>query len=268
LYISGDGLARGYLNQPALTAERFIPNPFTSSAGARLYRSGDLGRYRPNGQIEFLGRIDQQVKVRGFRIELGEIESILLTHPDVKEAAVLVQTNGSSSKQIVAYVVARHEATVTTDGLRTFLNTKLPNYMVPSVVLQLQALPLTSSGKVDRQALTARDQEHSATTQEYVAPRTPTETLLVKIWAQVLDQPEGALSIYDNFFERGGHSLLATQMMFEVSERLHVQMALRSLFEAPTVAEFAERILEAQAMEPPYEMPTITSLDRNRHRIR
>jgi acyl-coenzyme A synthetase/AMP-(fatty) acid ligase/acyl carrier protein len=248
LYIGGDGLARGYLRRPALTAERFVPNPFGGRPGTRLYRTGDVARYLPDGNIEFLGRADSQVKVRGFRIELGEIETVLEQHPAVRQCVALARedTPGDSSpvlgtgRRLVAYVVPKQMPGPTLSELRSFLKEKLPQYMLPSAFVFLDTLPLTPSGKVDRAALPAPDQIRPELEKTFVAPRTPVEIMLAEIWAKVLGLNE--VGVHDDFFELGGHSLLATQVISRVRDALHVEIPLRSLFERPTVAGLAERI--------------------------
>ncbi|MDJ0596984.1 MAG: amino acid adenylation domain-containing protein, partial [Pleurocapsa sp. MO_226.B13] len=206
LYIGGDGLARGYLNRPQLTQEKFIPNPFCNSQSERLYKTGDLARYRCDGNIEFLGRTDHQVKIRGFRIELGEIESVLNIHPQIQQAVVIATEELPENKRLVAYVVTS-ERSLSTNQLREFLKQKLPEYMVPSAFVILDTLPLTPNGKVDRFALPAPDGDFTVK-QEYVAPRTPSEEIVANIFASVLGVQK--VGIHDNFFELGGHSLLAT----------------------------------------------------------
>ncbi len=230
LYTGGDGLARGYLHRPNLTAERFVPNPFGTG---RLYRTGDRVRWRPDGNIEFIGRIDDQIKLRGFRIELGEIEAVLGQELGVREVIAMVREDVPGDKRVVAYVVG--EALDGTE-LRARLKGKLPEYMVPSVIVVLDALPLSPNGKVDRKALRAPE---LATTTELVAPRTPTEVGVAQIFAEILHVPAGAL---DDFFALGGHSLLATQVISRVRTTLGIELPLRTLFEAPTVVAFAERI--------------------------
>jgi len=243
IYIGGDGLARGYLNRPELTAERFVPNPFTQT-DARLYKSGDLARYRSDGNIEFLGRMDDQVKLRGFRIELGEVEAVLAQHPAVREAVVTVQEiQGDapeamlSDRRLVAYIVLQHQALVNNNDFRCFLKLKLPDYMVPSVVI-LKALPLTPNGKVDRRALPLAEAVRIEST-EVVVPRTSAEAVLTEIWAKLLGVRVG---VHDNFFELGGHSLLATQLISRISNTFQVEVPLRQLFETPTIADLAHYI--------------------------
>ncbi|HYO54438.1 non-ribosomal peptide synthetase, partial [Archangium sp.] len=239
LYIGGAGLARGYHGRPELTAEKFVPHPFSTRPGARLYRTGDRVRYLPQGELEYLGRLDSQVKLRGFRIELGEIESALGQHPEVKQAAVLVRKDGESPERLVAYVVAREGQKAETGALRAFLEERLPEYMVPSVFMALEALPLTTHGKVDRKALPAPEAS-GAEERAYVAPRTPTEQLLASLWAQVLHTDK--VGLHDNFFELGGHSLLATQVTSRVRSSFGVELPLRALFEAPTLEALASRL--------------------------
>jgi hypothetical protein len=238
LHIGGAGLARGYLNCPELTAERFIPHPFSDKPGARLYKTGDLVRYLSSGDIEFLGRMDQQVKIRGFRIELGEIEKVLSEHPEVFQSVVVAREEDPGDKQLVAYVVATAGATITGRELRAFLKERLPEYMAPSFFTFLEALPLSPNGKVDRKALPAPAQIRSEET--FSAPRTPIEKSLARIWADVLNLDE--VGIHDNFFELGGHSLKATQVISRVREALRLDLSVRVLFEAPTVAELALRV--------------------------
>ena len=238
LYIGGVGLARGYVRRPDLTGEKFIPDPFSGKPGARLYKTGDLARYRPDGNIEFLGRSDHQVKIRGFRIELGEIEGTLGQHPGVRQAIVLVQEDGPGDKRLVAYVAAEGEARPTANELRDFLKDKLPEHMVPAIFMLLDAFPLTVNGKVDRRALPTPDGWQPELDEVFVACRTPTEELLAAIWSQVLGVER--VGIYDNFFQLGGHSLLATQVVSRIREAFQVEMPLRRLFESPTVAGLAE----------------------------
>jgi amino acid adenylation domain-containing protein len=245
LYIGGDGLAREYLNHPELTAERFIPNPFTSKAKARLYKTGDLGRYLPDGNIEFLGRIDNQVKIRGFRIELGEIEAVLSQHPAVEETIVIATEDIPGDKNLVAYIVPNQEQIQTQEAqslvslLREFLKEKLPEYMVPRAYVVIESLPLTPNGKVDRRALPAPD-TLIFDKQNYLAPRTHVEEALVEIWAKVLGKEQ--VGINDNFFELGGHSLLATQLVSRIRDAFQIDLSVRNLFEAPTVGQLARYV--------------------------
>jgi amino acid adenylation domain-containing protein len=244
LAIGGVSLARGYLDRPDLTAERFVPDPFAAEPGARLYRTGDLARHLPGGDIEYLGRIDHQVKLRGFRIELGEIEAAVARHPGVREAVALVREDRPGDRRLVAYMVGTG-ASGTAPGvaeLRTYLKDSLPEHMVPAAVVRLDALPLTPSGKVDRHALPAPDQSAVQTTGEFVAPRTPLESLLASIWAEVLGLDR--VSVHDSFFDLGGTSLAATRATTLVQEVLPVELLLRHVFEAPTVARIAAHLEE------------------------
>jgi amino acid adenylation domain-containing protein len=226
LYIGGDGLAREYLNRPELTAERFIPNPFSSKPEARLYQTGDLGRYLPDGNIEFLGRIDSQVKIRGFRIELGEIEAVLSQHPAVEETIVIATEDIPGDKLLVAYIVPSPECQVlrgTSDSalmsdLSQFLKQKLPAYMLPRAYVVLESLPLTPNGKVDRRGLRAPDTLTLDMKEDYVAPRTSVEEVLVEIWAKVLGKEQ--LGVHDNFFELGGSFSTSNSTGFSNTRRL------------------------------------------------
>ena len=240
LYISSIGLARGYLNQPELTAEKFIPNPFSDEPGARMFKTGDLARFRLDGTIEFLGRLDNQVKIRGFRIELEEIEAVISQHPAVRKTAVIDRENGSGDKRLVAYVVSNQKQAPTIDELRCFLKRKLPEYMMQSAFVMLDALPLTPNGKLDRHALPASDQLRPDQSAMFVAPRTPIEQRIADICAQALGLEQ--VGVHDNFFELGGHSLLATQLISRLRQTFGMELPLRTLFEAPTVAELGDRI--------------------------
>ncbi|RYZ37961.1 MAG: non-ribosomal peptide synthetase, partial [Myxococcaceae bacterium] len=242
LYVAGAGVSRGYLRRPELTAERFLPDPFATEPGARLYRTGDRVRWLSEGTLEFLGRADDQVKVRGFRIEPGEIEQALSLHPAVRERVVVVQDDARGGKRLVAYVVGEGGATLETGALHAFLRDRLPEYMVPSAFVVLDALPLNTSGKVDRRALPAPETGLSRTGPR-VAPSTPTEVLLASLWAQVLGVPQ--VGAEDSFFELGGHSLLATQAMSRIRSAFGVELPLRALFEAPTVSRLALKVDEA-----------------------
>ncbi|QDL09660.1 non-ribosomal peptide synthetase [Brasilonema octagenarum UFV-E1] len=244
LHIGGVGLARGYWNKPQLTQEKFISSPF--EAGKYLYKTGDLARYRSDGNIEYLGRIDHQVKIRGFRIELGEIEALLASHPDVWESVVMLREDEPGDKRLVAYVVPQIEQSPTVTELRQFLKAKLPEYMIPSAFVLLQSLPLTPNGKVDRHAL-PKPELDSTLLEKFVAPRTPIEEMLAQIWAQVLKVEQ--VGIHNNFFELGGHSLLATQLVSRIRNIFKVELPLRSLFAAATVAELAQEIEQLQQQD-------------------
>jgi acyl-coenzyme A synthetase/AMP-(fatty) acid ligase/acyl carrier protein len=236
LYIGGAGVARGYAGQAGLTAERFVPDPFTEEGGGRLYRTGDIGRHRSDGEIEFCGRVDQQVKIRGFRVELGEVEAVLAQHAGVREAVVVARGDRDENSRLVAYVVTDQSAPSTTE-LRSFLREYLPDYMLPATFVQLSELPLTSNGKVDRRRLPAPDLQNPDPKRAYIAPRTHTETLIAEIWAEVLGVAR--VGIEDDFFELGGHSLIATQVMSRIRKALQVELPLRRIFETPTVAGLA-----------------------------
>ena len=244
LCIGGTGIAKGYLNQPQQTAERFVKDPFSPDASARMYRTGDLARFLPDGNVEFLGRIDQQVKIRGFRVEPAEIENVLKKHPAVQQVVVVPQGDKSGDKRLVAYVVSSKKPAPAADDLRSFLQEKLPDYMVPSAVVHLESLPLTRNGKVDVVALPSPDQVASLTEHIVIAPRNPVEEGLVEIWRQVLQLD--SIGVQDNFFDLGGHSLLATQVVSRVRSTFRVQLPLRSLFETPTVAGLANQIAQMQ----------------------
>uniref|UniRef100_UPI0029167AF9 non-ribosomal peptide synthetase n=1 Tax=Bradyrhizobium sp. SZCCHNRI1003 TaxID=3057275 RepID=UPI0029167AF9 len=239
LHIGGTGLARGYLRRPGLTAERFLPNPFTP--GERLYRTGDLVRWRADGELEFLGRLDSQVKLRGFRIELGEIEAALLAQPGVTQAAAVIREDGAG-KRLAAYVVADPEASTDISALRRQLQATLPDHMVPSAIVRLDRLPLSPNGKLDRNALPAPDRNREAGEQP---PRNPVETVLAGLFAEVLGLDR--VGINDNFFELGGHSLLAMQLIGQVRATLGIELPVRVIFTGPTVADIALHVEEALA---------------------
>ena len=236
LYIGGDGLARGYLSRPELTAEKFIPHPFSQEPGARLYKTGDLVRYQPDGNLEFLGRLDQQVKLHGFRIELGEVETVLRQHPAVQESVVLAREDGPGDKRLVAYLVPDQEPAPSVSALRGFLQAKLPEYMVPSAFVLLKALPLTPNGKVDRQALPAPGPARPMLEATFVAPVNAIEKTLAEIWAQILGLER--VGIHDNFFELGGDSILSLQVIAR-AKQAGLQLTLKQLFENQTIAQLA-----------------------------
>jgi amino acid adenylation domain-containing protein len=242
IHISGAGLARGYLNRPELTAEKFIANPFGVEPGARLYRTGDIGRYLPDGNIELIGRKDGQVKIRGFRIELGEIESVLSRHPKVREAVVVAREDRPGDKRLTAYVVGRGDQQPQADELKQFLKATLPDYMVPSAWVSLASLPHTPNGKINRAALPAPDEGQSDVAGELTAPSTNVEKILASIWAEVLRVER--VGIRDNFFDLGGHSLLAMQVLSRLRSVFSAEIPLRALFESPTIEELAQRIVD------------------------
>jgi surfactin family lipopeptide synthetase C len=240
LYIGGDGLARDYLQRPALTAETFVPNPFSQAPGARLYKTGDVVRYRSDGTVEFQGRQDYQVKLRGYRIELGEIEAVLAGYPGVNMAVVMVREDRPGDKSLVAYVVASHEPTPTSGELRSFLKEKLPDYMIPSAFVYLECLPITPNGKLDRRALPAPDRNRSQQAEALVAPRDELELQLAKIWEKVLGIKN--IGVEDNFFDLGGHSLLAVRLFDRIQKKFGKHFTLATLFQAPTIGQLASII--------------------------
>ncbi len=250
LVIGGFGVARGYLNRPALTSERFIPDPFTTQAGKRLYKTGDLARFLPDGSLEFLGRLDQQVKIRGFRVELGEIEEILNRHSGISESAVLMREDHLGEQSLIAYIVPKdlfelEEATIRTlvSQVSLYLKEKLPAFMVPAVFEVLSSFPLTPNGKLNRKALPEPTQVHISSKKNQVEPRTSTEKQLVTIWKTVLGLEY--IGIHDNFFALGGNSLKAIKLVFQINSMLNVTLPLRDIFEASTIAELAQLIDEA-----------------------
>jgi amino acid adenylation domain-containing protein len=234
IYIGGNGLARGYYNRPELTVEKFIKHPFSDNPQARLYKTGDLARYLPNGTIEFLGRIDHQVKIRGFRIELGEIESVLGQHAGINEVVVTVREDQPGDKRLVAYLADPQHEPPNVSALRLFLKEKLPEYMVPSAFVLLDKLPLTPNGKIDRKALPAPEQTREEFEQAYVSPRSPVEEMLAAIWGEILNIDQ--IGIHDNFFQLGGHSLLAMKLIVRINKQFQIDFPLYLLFEEPTVA--------------------------------
>ena len=238
LYLGGAQLARGYLGRAELTAERFVPDAFSAEAGARLYRTGDRVKWREDGKLEYLGRIDQQVKVRGFRIEPGEVEAALLGHRGVRETVVTAREDGPGGRRLVAYVVPPAGVEVAAAELREYLRERLPEHMVPGAIVTLERLPLNGNGKVDRRALPAP--ERAVEGEDYVAPRTGMEEVLAGIWTEVLGIAR--VGAHDDFFALGGHSLLATQVVSRVRRALGIELPLRTLFEAPTLAALAGRI--------------------------
>lgn len=259
LCIAGRGLARGYLNRPELTAERFIELELFGRH-ERIYRTGDLARWRPDGNLEFLGRLDHQIKIRGFRIEPGEIEAALAAQPGIKEAVVLAREDGTGDKRLVAYLVLGQDGTpdaaLDTAALRRALAERLPEYMLPSVFVPLDAFPLTANGKLDRTALPVPELDRSGLEVAYVAPRTPTEQALAELWQELLmlSEPPG---IHDDFFALGGHSLLATQVVSRLDILFEHEVSLRAFFAAPTIAELAAEIEQRQFATPASELPPL-----------
>jgi amino acid adenylation domain-containing protein len=239
LFAGGDGLARGYLNDPAATAERFVPNPFAVEPGERLYRTGDQVRHRRDGSIEFLGRLDQQVKIRGYRIELGDIEFALLQHAEVKECVVTTQTSRTGERRLAAFVVPHAGQTPSREQLKAFLSEKLPEYMVPSFTGILESLPLTTNGKIDRQALPNAD-DFNSDRSSFAPPQTEVERKLADVWMRVLGLDK--VGIHDNFFNLGGHSLLAVKLVNEIKKEFEQKVPLISFFQSATIAGLASAL--------------------------
>jgi acyl carrier protein len=258
LYIGGDGLARGYFNRPNLTAEKFIAHPFSDEPQARIYNTGDMARYLPDGTIECLGRMDHQVKIRGFRIELGEIEAVLGQHPGIEESVVIVREDVPGDKRLVGYLIANQEPVPTVGELRSFLKQKLPDYMVPSAFVQLEAMPLTPNRKVDRKVL-PKPEADSSSEQGYVAPRTEAEQKIAEVWQEVLNLKR--VGVTDDFFELGGHSLLATQVMSRINKLFNIQLPLRRFFEATTIETLAEVIDNSLWNAQGLQKPGITGIE-------
>lgn len=250
LYIGGAGLARGYLNQPELTAVKFIPHPFSHEPGTRLYKTGDLARYCADGNLEFLGRIDHQVKVRGYRIELGEIESLLGQHPEIQAAVVFMREDKPNNQRLVAYFVSNAQKPPTTTNLRQFLKQQLPEYMVPSAFVQLKTLPLTTNGKIDRRALPIPDGDRPELAEVYVAPRSEIEQAIARIWQQVLHLE--TVGINDNFFDLGGHSLLIVQVHRQLQEIGHRDLSLVDIFQHPTIQSLSQFLSVNSESEPAF----------------
>ncbi len=269
LYIGGAGLAQGYLNRPELTAEKFVPDPFGSEPGGRLYRTGDLARYRPDGTLEYLGRIDHQVKVRGYRIELGEVEAVLREQAGVREAVVVAREDVPGDTRLVAYIVPQQELMSPTNVLRSFLQQRLPDYMIPSAFVRLNALPLTPNGKVDRHALPAPDYTRPGLEKAVVAPHDAFERQLTQMWEDLLGVTP--IGVHDNFFELGGHSLLAVQLCVHIEKQMGIRLPLTALFERPTIAHLAHGLRHHGQAAPgalPVEMPREPAMsDRISHPI-
>jgi len=258
LYISGECLARGYVNQPQLTQERFLANPFV--ACTRLYRTGDLARYRADGNVEFLGRVDQQVKLRGYRIELGEIEYVLSNFPGVQQAAALLRQDKPEQHRLVGYVAGEPSLRERLDQIRSHLAARLPHYMVPSIILWLETMPLSATGKVNRHALPTPELTTGRTAAR-IAPRNQVEESLAELWKSVLQVPEAG--IHDHFFEQGGHSLVATQLVSRIHELFEVDVSLQALFERPTIAALTEEVMRLRQKEKASVMPPIVPVLRD-----
>ncbi|MBV8847802.1 MAG: amino acid adenylation domain-containing protein, partial [Bryobacterales bacterium] len=260
LFIAGAGVAAGYFNQPESTAERFCPEVFRNDPDAKMYRTGDLARYLPDGNVEFLGRSDDQVKIRGFRIELGEVERALARHHAVSQATVIAPSDESGNRRLIGYVAARRDQQPAADVLRDWLREQLPDYMIPSVIVILPQLPLTSNGKIDRRKLPDPEQA-IAGAKKSTAPRNETETVIERIWAEVLRV--NSVGVEDNFFAIGGHSLLATQVMSRICRAFNVMVPLRHLFESPTIAALAEVVEQMQSQTQGVGAPPITPAPRD-----
>ncbi|WYL93613.1 MAG: amino acid adenylation domain-containing protein [Gloeotrichia echinulata IR180] len=252
IYIGGAGLARGYLNRPELTTEKFIKNHFNNS---KLYKTGDLGRYLPDGNLEFLGRIDNQIKFNGFRIELEEIESLLNQHPQVSQSIVILREDAPGNKRLVAYVVYHQRTEINSTTLQSFLKNQLPSYMVPSVFVSLDTLPLNPNGKIDRQALPIPDIQET-----FIAPRNLQEETLAQIWSKVFGVEQ--IGIDDNFFQLGGHSLIATQIVSRIRDVFQVELSFRQLFENPTINDLIKVIIQQQQLQQSSPIAKITPIPR------
>ena len=240
MLIGGEGLARGYQDKPTLTAQKFIPHPYSVNPGSRLYRSGDMAKQRTDGTLVYIGRQDHQVKLRGFRIECGEIEASLTSHPSIQEAIVLCREDNPGDKTLTAYVVTTENDPPTQIEISNWVKRTLPDYMLPSIFIILKALPLTANGKLDRKALPAPDQTHHTSNAVFVDPRTPIEELVADIWRDILKFNQ--ISVHDNFFELGGHSLLATQVVARLRPLSSTELSLRTFFDKPTISELSETI--------------------------
>ena len=259
LCIGGDGVGAGYINDSRLTAAKFVPHPFSSTPGARLYRTGDRARYLADGNIEFLGRSDHQIKIRGFRIEIGEIETALNAYPGVRESVVVVQDEASGDKRLVAFVVTDEERLSATE-LRKYLASRIPEYMVPSSFVQLDQLPLTPNGKVDRRALASFEEVENEPEAEVARARNPVEELLIGIWKEVLGVKQ--LGISDNFFDLGGHSLVATQVISRISETFKIELPFRAFFDAPTIEALAIYVEDALRSQHAIAAPPLVAVGR------
>jgi amino acid adenylation domain-containing protein len=243
LYIGGEGLADGYLNRPSLTEKAFVPHPFTKDPSARLYKTGDLVRYRPNGDLEFLRRVDHQVKIRGYRIELGEIEAVISRHPGVREAVAIIRENALGNKGLVVYIISHNERPPSTSELRNYLKEYLPEYMVPSTFVTLEEFPLNPNGKIDRKALPEPEQDRPDLDMAYIAPQNEIEKSLVEIWSEVLGLKK--VGVQDDLFDLGGHSLTTPQLASRISKRFSVSLPILTFFQHPTIREISE-IIDSQ----------------------
>lgn len=261
LYIGGAGLARGYFNSPALTAERFIPNPFAKTPGERMYNSGDLVRRLPNGEIDIIGRNDQQVKVRGFRIELGEIETALNQHPSVQESVVVVREDQPGQPRLVGYVVLRSLPRITGRDLRSYLKTKLPDYMIPAVFVEMLEFPLSPNGKTDRRALPAPGVVQADIDEDFVGPRNPLEETVAGVWSELLGVDR--VGVYEDLFELGAHSLMLTRAAARLRDQFNVEIPLQCFFDSPTVADLAAALETSLAREQQFGVKPIKRVSRD-----
>lgn len=248
LYIGGEGIARGYLNRPERTAEQFLPDPLSPTHGGRLYKTGDLGRLRENGDIEYVGRVDHQVKIRGYRIELGEIETVLRQHPAVREAVASASDDGAGQHRLVAYVVEREGATASDSQLREYMQKKVAEYMIPAVFVRLDAMPLTQNGKIDRSKLPSPDSQRPSLAKTYEAPRNELERTIAAIWQEVLRLPD--VGIHDNFFELGGDSLLMVQVHSLLTEAVNTNISIMELFQYPSINSLAKYMSQEPSRKP------------------
>jgi hypothetical protein len=260
LCIGGDGLARGYLGAPRLTAERFVPDPFAVEPGSRLYRTGDRVRYLADGNLVFVGRVDHQVKIRGFRVELGEVEAALARHPAVRECVVIPRQDGPGGARLAAYVVPAGGTPPTPGELHHFLMERLPEPLLPSAYVFLGSLPLLPNGKVNRRALPLPDGTRPGPEATFVAPRTPVEQTIAAIWAEVLKV--GRVGVHDNFFALGGHSLIATQVIARIRAALAADLPLRAIFESPTLEGLAARVVSAMPSDGSRQAPDLVPVAR------
>jgi acyl carrier protein len=265
LYIGGIAVGRGYLNNVERTAELFLPDPFSQKPGGRLYKTRDRARYLPDGLIEFLGRSDNLIKIRGLRIEPGEIEAVLERHPAIRETVVLARETTSGNKYLVAYIVPTKDQIPTSGELRTWLKDKIPEYMIPTVFVPLEAMPLNSNGKLDRGALPAPEQISPELKSTFVKARTSLEETIATIWSQVLEIEQ--IGIYDNFFALGGHSLLAMLVISRLRATFQVEVPLHSFLEAPTVAHLAQLLQQPQASDAKSRQPELRSISREAYRV-
>jgi amino acid adenylation domain-containing protein len=261
LYIGGDGVARGYLNRPELTAQRFVRNPFLENAQARLFRTGDVGRYKADGNIEFIGRTDQQVKVRGYRVELREVEAVLQRHPSVKDAVVIVREGGLlDQRSLMAYVVPQESAVPTRMDLRNFMARELPDYMIPSAFMMLNTFPLMPNGKIETSMLPHRDDSSFQVCPRFVEPRTEIEEIVAQVWRELLKQER--IGVEDNFFAIGGHSLLAAQIISKLRSAFGRPLSLQLLFAQPTVGGLSRAIEAIMRRGEQSDLPCIVPVDR------